>query len=45
MYFHDIIGQDLIKAELIASAQQGIVPHAQLFVGRDGEGALGLAYA
>ena len=45
MYFHDIIGQDLIKAELITSAQQGIVPHAQLFVGHDGEGALGLAYA
>ena len=45
MYFHDIIGQDLAKAELISSVKQGIVPHAQLFVGRDGEGALGLAYA
>ena len=45
MYFHDIIGQDLAKAELISSVKQGIVPLAQLFVGRDGEGALGLAYA
>ena len=45
MYFHDIIGQDLAKTELISSVKQGIVPHAQLFVGRDGEGALGLAYA
>ena len=45
MYFHDIIGQDLAKAELISSVKLGIVPHAQLFVGRDGEGALGLAYA
>ena len=39
------MGQDLAKAELISSVKQGIVPHAQLFVGRDGEGALGLAYA
>lgn len=45
MYFHDIIGHETLKAELISSAQMGIIHHAQLFVGRDGEGALGLAYA
>lgn len=45
MYFHDIIGHEALKAELISSVQIGIIHHAQLFVGRDGEGALGLAYA
>lgn len=45
MYFHDIIGHEALKAELISSVQMGIIHHAQLFVGRDGEGALGLAYA
>ena len=45
MYFHDIIGHETLKAELISSVQMGIIHHAQLFVGRDGAGALGLAYA
>jgi len=45
MYFHYIIGHEALKAELISSVQMGIIHHAQLFVGRDGEGALGLAYA
>ena len=45
MYFHDIIGHEALKAELISSVQMGIIHHAQLFVGRDGEGALGPAYA
>ena len=45
MYFHDIIGHEALKAELISSVQMGIIHHAQLYVGRDGEGALGLAYA
>ena len=45
MYFHDIIGHEALKAELISSVQMGIIHHAQLFVGRDGEGALGLTYA
>jgi len=45
MYFHDIIGHEALKAELISSVQMGIIHHAQLFAGRDGEGALGLAYA
>lgn len=45
MYFRDLIGHSQIKARLIDTAQRGIVPHAQLFTGRDGDGALGLAYA
>lgn len=45
MYFRDLVGLSSVKSRLIASTQRGIVPHAQLFVGRDGEGALGLAYA
>lgn len=47
MYFKDIIGQEEIKRRLIQSAQQGIVPHAQLFCEPEGAGAfpLALAYA
>lgn len=45
MYFRDIVGQDIAKAELIRSATTGVMPHARLFVGDDGMGALGLAYA
>ncbi len=45
MYFSDIIGEEAAKHELIASFRKGIVPHARLFVGEDGMGAFGLAYA
>lgn len=47
MYFHDIIGQDELKARLTETARRGIVPHAQLFAGRSGTGTfpLALAYA
>lgn len=45
MYFRDIVGQDIAKAELIRSVATGVMPHARLFVGDDGMGALGLAYA
>lgn len=47
MYFHDIIGQDELKARLMETARRGIVPHAQLFSGRNGAGTfpLALAYA
>ena len=47
MYFKDIIGQEEIKQRLIQSAQNGIVPHAQLFTEQGGAGAfpLALAYA
>lgn len=47
MYFHDIIGQDKLKARLTETARRGIVPHAQLFAGCTGTGTfpLALAYA
>lgn len=47
MYFHDIIGQDDLKARLMETARRGVVPHAQLFSGRNGAGTfpLALAYA
>lgn len=45
MYFRDLIGQQQLKQQLISTARRGIIPHAQLFVGGDGAGALGLAYA
>ena len=47
MYFHDIIGQDELKARLMETARRGVVPHAQLFSGRNGAGTfpLALAYA
>ena len=47
MYFHDIIGQDDLKARLMETARRGVVPHAQLFSGRNGAGTfpLTLAYA
>lgn len=45
MFFSDVIGQETAKRELLASSRAGIIPHAQLFVGADGMGGLGLAYA
>lgn len=45
MYFADIVGQEEVKRELCRSAQAGIIPHARLFVGESGSGALGIAYA
>lgn len=45
MYFADIHGQEQTKRELCRSYMAGVVPHARLFVGEDGSGALALAYA
>ena len=47
MYFHDVIGQDDLKARLTDTARRGIIPHARLFCGRMGCGTfpLALAYA
>ncbi len=45
MFFRDIVGQEIAKEELRNSYLSGVVPHARLFVGTDGAGALGLAYA
>ena len=45
MLFSDILGQDYIKNHLVKSALSGRIPHAQLFVGSEGCGALSMAIA
>lgn len=45
MTFSDIIGQDSIKQRLLNEHQQGRVPHALMFCGPEGCGALPLAVA
>lgn len=45
MLFNQIIGQDHIKKHLQVSAEQGRIPHAQLFVGKEGCGTLPMAIA
>ena len=45
MQFSDILGQDYIKNHLTKSALLGRIPHAQLFVGPEGSGALAMAIA
>ncbi len=45
MKFSDIIGNDEIKATLVRMADEGRIPHAQLFYENEGCGALPLALA
>lgn len=45
MLFSEILGQEHIKNHLITTANQGRVPHAQLFVGPEGSGTLPMAIA
>ena len=45
MTFEDIIGQEQLKSFLQQNISSGRAPHAQLFVGKDGLGALPLAIA
>lgn len=45
MTFDEIIGQNHIKKHLVQSAKNGRVPHAQLFVGKEGSGTLATAIA
>ena len=45
MQFKDIIGQEEVKRKLILSVQENRVPHAQLFLGPEGNGKLPLALA
>ena len=45
MYFKDIIGQETVKQRLRLEVREGRVPHAQLFAGPEGTGALPLAKA
>ncbi len=45
MLFNQIVGQEHIKKHLIKSAENGRIPHAQLFVGKEGCGTLPMAIA
>ncbi len=45
MLFNEILGQDHIKNHLTRSADNGRIPHAQLFVGPEGCGTLPMAIA
>ena len=45
MRFSEILGQEHIKNHLQQSANNGRVPHAQLFVGKEGSGTLPAAIA
>lgn len=45
MYFKDIIGQETVKQRLRLEVREGRVPHAQLFAGPEGTGALPLTIA
>jgi len=45
MSFDKIIGQEHIKTHLQTSAENGRIPHAQLFVGKEGCGTLPMAVA
>jgi len=45
MLFNQIIGQEHLKNHLQVSAENGRIPHAQLFVGKEGSGTLSMAIA
>ena len=45
MLFNEVFGQEHLKNHLIKSADEGRIPHAQLFVGPEGSGALPMAIA
>jgi DNA polymerase-3 subunit delta' len=45
MTFEDIIGQSFLKTHLTQSINSGRIPHAQLYVGKGGVGALPMAIA
>ena len=45
MFFKDVIGQNHIKSHLKSATEKGRIPHAQLFVGKEGCGSLTMAIA
>ncbi len=45
MNFTDILGHSHLKNHLMKSADNGRIPHAQLFVGKEGSGTLPMAIA
>ncbi|MDR1523929.1 MAG: DNA polymerase III subunit delta [Tannerella sp.] len=45
MFFEDVTGQEELKKQLTETARRGVVPHARLFCGADGNGGFQLAFA
>lgn len=45
MFFKEVVGQHDIKQRLVSTANEGFIPHAQLFGGPEGVGKLPLAIA
>ncbi|UTW63763.1 DNA polymerase III subunit delta' [bacterium SCSIO 12741] len=45
MKWTDVIGQEVVKKHLLDALHHGRIPHAQLFIGPEGSGALPLALA
>ena len=45
MKFEDVLGHEHLKNHLIKSTDNGRIPHAQLFVGKEGSGTLPMAIA
>lgn len=45
MTFDEVIGQDHVKKHLQQSAENNRIPHAQLFIGKEGSGTLPMAIA
>lgn len=45
MFFKDVIGQNHIKKHLKSTTEKGRIPHAQLFIGKEGSGVLPMAIA
>ena len=45
MLFNQIIGQEHIKNHLQTFVKNGRIPHAQLFIGKEGSGTLPVAIA
>lgn len=45
MYFKDIIGKEYVKQNLVRVSDKGRIPHAQIFLGKEGSGALPMALA
>ncbi len=45
MFFKDIDGKDSVKQNLVKIVDKGRIPHAQIFLGKEGSGALSMALA
>ena len=45
MLFNEVLGQDYIKKHLTTGSDNKRIPHAQLFVGKEGTGTLAMAIA